>query len=89
MDKPDRKRLQDFLKPYRVTKGKGFRLADRDPGDTHGLTSEHKGRAAEMLARGVDWLAEEQEKLYAQDRWACCSCSRRWTPRARTARSST
>jgi len=69
MDKPDRKRLQAFLEPYRVTKGKGFRLADRDPGDTRGLTAEHKGRAAEMLARGVDWLAEEQEKLYAQDRW--------------------
>jgi PPK2 family polyphosphate:nucleotide phosphotransferase len=69
MDKPDRKRLQKFLDPYRVTKGKGFRLADHDPGDTHGLSSESKGRAAEMLARGVDWLAEEQEKLYAQDRW--------------------
>jgi PPK2 family polyphosphate:nucleotide phosphotransferase len=69
MDKAERKRLQKFLDPYRVTKGKGFRLADHDPGDTHGLGSEQKGRAAEMLARGVDWLAEEQEKLYAQDRW--------------------
>jgi PPK2 family polyphosphate:nucleotide phosphotransferase len=69
MDKVERKRLLTFLDPYRVTKGKGFRLADHDPGDTHGLGSEQKGRAAEMLARGVDWLAEEQEKLYAQDRW--------------------
>ena len=23
-----------------------------------------------MLARGVEWLAEEQDKLYAQDHWA-------------------
>ena len=69
MDKVERKRLQKFLDPYRVTKGKGFRLADHDPGDTHGLGSEQKGQATEMLARGVDWLAEEQEKLYAQDRW--------------------
>jgi len=69
MDKVDRKRLKAFLAPYRVDRGKGFRLADHDPGDTRGLGSQEKGRAAEMLARGVEWLAEEQEKLYAQDRW--------------------
>ena len=69
MDKADRKRLRAFIEPHRVTKGKGFRLADHDPGDTHGLESDQKGAAAEMLARGVQWLAEEQEKLYAQDRW--------------------
>ncbi len=69
MDMEDRKRLQAFLAPYRVTIGTGFRLADHDPGDTHGFRSEQKGRTAELLARGVEWLAEEQEKLYAQDRW--------------------
>jgi PPK2 family polyphosphate:nucleotide phosphotransferase len=69
MQKADRKRLQKFLAPYRVASGKGFRLADHDPGDTRGLGSEQKGAAAEMLARGIDWLADEQEKLYAQDRW--------------------
>jgi len=69
MNKADRKRLQKFLAPYRVAKGKGFRLAGHDPGDTHGLRSEQKGQAAELLARGVEWLAEAQEKLYAQDRW--------------------
>ena len=26
--------------------------------------------AAELLERGVTWLAEEQEMLYAQDRWS-------------------
>jgi PPK2 family polyphosphate:nucleotide phosphotransferase len=69
MDKEDRKRLQESLAPYRVTNGAGFRLADHDPGDTHGFRSEQKGEAAELLARGVEWLAEEQGKLYAQDRW--------------------
>jgi PPK2 family polyphosphate:nucleotide phosphotransferase len=53
-----------------VTKGKGFRLADHDPGDTGGLPSERKGEAKELLVRGVQWLAQEQEKLYAQDRWS-------------------
>jgi PPK2 family polyphosphate:nucleotide phosphotransferase len=67
--KIDRKRLAKFLDRYRVTSGKGFRLADHDPGDTHGLESEQKQAAAELLQRGVEWLAEEQEKLYAQDRW--------------------
>ncbi|MCX7892216.1 MAG: polyphosphate kinase 2 family protein [Burkholderiales bacterium] len=63
-------RVREFVAPYRVTSGKGFRLKDFDPGDTGGLKSEAKPEAAEWLARGVQWLAEEQEKLYAQDRWA-------------------
>jgi len=70
MNKADRDRLKTFLAPYRVASGKGFRLADHDPGDTHRLRSEHKGQAAELLARGVEWLAEAQQKLYAQDRWS-------------------
>jgi len=64
------KRLHKFLKPHRVTRGKDFRLKDHDPGDTHGFRSEQKGEARELLARGVEWLAEEQDKLYAQDRWS-------------------
>ncbi len=64
------KRLRKFLKPYRVTRGKDFRLKDHDPGDTHDFGSEQKGEAKELLARGVEWLAEEQDKLYAQDRWS-------------------
>jgi len=64
------KRLRKFLKPYRVTRGRGFRLKDHDPGDTHDFRSEQKDEAKELLARGVEWLAEEQDKLYAQDRWS-------------------
>jgi PPK2 family polyphosphate:nucleotide phosphotransferase len=63
-------RIQKFIDPYRVTRGKGFRLKDIDPDDTRGLKSDQKVEAKEMLARGVEWLAEEQDKLYAQDRWS-------------------
>ena len=61
------KQLRKFLKPYRVTRGKKFRLKDHDPGDTHGFGAEDKGEAKELLARGVEWLSEAQGKLYAQE----------------------
>jgi len=67
--KPDIKHLKKYVHPYRVTSGKGFRLKDFDPGDTHGLKSEFKSEAKELLAKGVQWLADEQARLYAQDRW--------------------
>src|SRR5262249_3811189 len=54
--------------PFRVTKGRHFRLHDVDPGDTRGLDWEKKN-APLILERGVARLAEMQEKLYAQDRW--------------------
>jgi PPK2 family polyphosphate:nucleotide phosphotransferase len=65
------KRAPEFAKPFRVTKGKDFRLKDVDPNDTLDLTKEEdKGRAKEVLASGVMALAELQDKLYAQDKWA-------------------
>ena len=54
---------------YRVGEGKGFRLADHDPGDTAGLALDKK-QARSLLQLGVERLSELQEKLYAQDRWA-------------------
>ncbi len=63
-------RIERFVSPYRVTKGKGFRLKDIDPGDTQGFGSESKPRAKELLARGVQWLAEEQDKFYADDNYS-------------------
>jgi PPK2 family polyphosphate:nucleotide phosphotransferase len=69
MKKNQLDRIQQLLKPYRVTRGKDFRLKDVDPADTGPLTSESKAEAKEMLTRGVEWLAEEQDKLYAQDHW--------------------
>ncbi len=70
MKKSQFDRIEKFIAPYRVTKGKSFRLKDVDPGDTAHLKSEDKGEAKEMLARGVEWLAEQQDMLYAQDHWA-------------------
>jgi PPK2 family polyphosphate:nucleotide phosphotransferase len=55
---------------YRVEKGRGFRLADCDPGDTHELVSDRKAEAADLLALGVRWMAELQDRLYADDRWS-------------------
>ncbi len=54
---------------YRVTKGKGFRLRDFDPADTAGFDEDFKTEAKDILQRGVQRLAELQEKLYAQDHW--------------------
>ena len=62
------KRVHKFVERYRVNDGKGFRLQDHDPGDSHGIQS--KSEAEKLLAKGVIRLAELQEKLYAQDRWA-------------------
>jgi len=59
-----------LVDPYRIVKGKGFRLKDFDPADTGGLDSESKDEAKDLLARGSKWLAMEQDKLYAQNRWA-------------------
>jgi PPK2 family polyphosphate:nucleotide phosphotransferase len=68
MDRQMLKRLRSWVDPYRVTNGQKFRLKRVDPGDTGGLKSEFKREASRRLADGVQWLATEQEKLYAQDR---------------------
>jgi PPK2 family polyphosphate:nucleotide phosphotransferase len=61
--------IPKYVHPFRVTDGKGFQLKDFDPGDTRGLRL-NKGEAAELLSQGIEWLAEEQEMLYAQNRWS-------------------
>jgi len=63
-------KLEKLLKRYRVTDGEHFRLKDHNPADTHGLKSEFKPQAKEMLAKGVEELARLQDVLAAQDRWA-------------------
>ena len=65
------KTASELAKPFRVSKGKDFRLKDVDPNDTLDFTKEEdKPMAKEALARGVTALAELQDKLYAQDKWA-------------------
>jgi PPK2 family polyphosphate:nucleotide phosphotransferase len=64
------KRARLVAEPFRVTKGKSFRLKDVDPNDTLQFTEADKPRSKEALATGITALAELQDKLYAQDRWA-------------------
>jgi PPK2 family polyphosphate:nucleotide phosphotransferase len=64
------KKARQFAAPFRVAKRGRFRLKDVDPGDTLDFTSEDKPRAKEALALGVQTLAQLQDKLYAQDKWA-------------------
>jgi PPK2 family polyphosphate:nucleotide phosphotransferase len=59
-----------LAKPFRVTDGRKFRLKDVDPRDTGTLKAEDKPRAKEALQIGIQALAELQDMLYAQDRWA-------------------
>ncbi|WGF88924.1 polyphosphate kinase 2 family protein [Marinivivus vitaminiproducens] len=63
------KNLHRMLKPLRIEGGKGFKLADHDPGDTLGLDFDKK-EAKSILEQGVERLSELQAMLYAQDRWA-------------------
>jgi hypothetical protein len=82
MARPSLKRLNELLDPYCVTKGGEFRLADVDPRDTGGPRSEFKTEAKALLAQGVRWLADEQERLYAQDRWSVGDRRGNGAPRA-------
>ena len=70
VDKTTLKKIERLIAPYRVTNGRGFKLADIDPADTHRLGAEDKADAKMWLGEGVRWLAEEQDLLYAQDRWS-------------------
>ena len=64
------KQAQKLDEAYCVIKGKHFRLKDYDPGDTGRLGAEDKPRAQAALKLVVEQLAELQDMLYAQDRWA-------------------
>jgi PPK2 family polyphosphate:nucleotide phosphotransferase len=74
IDKPSLKRIVtaagQISRPYRIENGRGFRLKDIDPADTGTLGEEDKPKAVESLAIGREALADLQDKLYAQDRWA-------------------
>ncbi|MFI5372441.1 MAG: polyphosphate kinase 2 family protein [Candidatus Eisenbacteria bacterium] len=63
-------RARRIAERYRVDDGRGFRLDDVSPGDTAWLKSEQKPLAKQVLQEGIEALADLQEMLYAQDRWA-------------------
>ncbi len=57
-----------LAKIYRIDSGRHFRLKDFDPADTaHVHSREH---AEQALQQDIQRMAELQDKLYAQDRWA-------------------
>ena len=59
-------RIADFVKPFRVEPGSKVSLAkDFDPAFKRGVSSKKQGK--DLLARGIDSLAEYQSRLYAQD----------------------
>jgi PPK2 family polyphosphate:nucleotide phosphotransferase len=62
-------RIERYVEPFRITKGKAFHLKDFDPGETCDLRLD-KSEAADLLQLGIQWLADEQDMLYAQDRWS-------------------
>jgi PPK2 family polyphosphate:nucleotide phosphotransferase len=55
-------------KPYRIDDGKNFRLKDFDPAATGHIRSREN--AKELLEKSIAEMADLQDKLYAQDRWA-------------------
>jgi len=59
---------QQYTTPFRITDGERFRLSDYDPGETCGV--KDKREASKLLREGIEWLAHEQDMLYAQDRWS-------------------
>jgi PPK2 family polyphosphate:nucleotide phosphotransferase len=59
----------EIIDRYRVTKGSAFKLTACDASDTCGLDIDKK-EAKDLLEAGVKRLAELQERLWAEDRWA-------------------
>ncbi|MCC6153133.1 MAG: polyphosphate kinase 2 family protein [Candidatus Hydrogenedentes bacterium] len=62
--------LTQLVKRYRVESGKRFRLTNIDPAGTGPFDDCHKNEAELILSEGREQLADLQERLYAQDRWA-------------------
>jgi PPK2 family polyphosphate:nucleotide phosphotransferase len=62
-------KLPKILKHCRVDRPGRFRLADYDPAETFGVDIETVD-VKNMLADGIARLADLQQRLYAQDRWA-------------------
>ncbi len=61
------KDVERFLAPYRIDAPGKVSLADHDPGDTDSLPGQFKDEAKELLERMVDWMAEQQPKLAAEN----------------------
>ncbi len=64
------KHANKLSKLYRVTGDKKFRLMDYPTSEGSDLGKEEKPIAQKVLQLGVEALADMQDKLYAQDKWA-------------------
>jgi len=64
------KLARKFAEPFSVAKGKDFRLNDYNPTDTLWLDAEDKAQAKAGLVKDIEVLAELQDRLYAEDKWA-------------------
>jgi PPK2 family polyphosphate:nucleotide phosphotransferase len=62
--------FHNLVARHRVDDGKKFRLEEHDPDDTGRFGPEDKDECQELLRQIIEWLAEAQERLYAQDQWA-------------------
>src|SRR5689334_15966136 len=62
-------KLAKIVKHCRIDKPGKFKLADFDPAETFGLSTDIEQVRA-VLAEGVARLADMQERLYAHGRWA-------------------
>ncbi len=62
-------KFSKILKACRIESGDHFRLADHDPAECFGLSTEVDA-VRPALAEGVARLSELQERLYADGRWA-------------------
>ncbi len=61
--------LYKIAKRFRVDNPDRFRLSDCDPAECYGLTVDKKESNA-MLKEGIERLTEQQERLYACNRWS-------------------
>ena len=64
----DKKNLAKIVKQCRVDKPQWFQLADHDPAERFGLSTDIED-VREMLAEGVARIEELQQRLYAQGQW--------------------
>jgi PPK2 family polyphosphate:nucleotide phosphotransferase len=62
--------LGALAKPFRVTKGKSFRLEDYATKDKRDAFDFDREQTEAVLARGVKGLRKRQELLYADNRWS-------------------
>jgi PPK2 family polyphosphate:nucleotide phosphotransferase len=62
-------KLDKIAKQCRVDKPSHFKLADHDPAETFGLSTDIE-KVRPLLAKGIGLIEELQQRLYADGKWA-------------------